>query len=153
MKCGKEIPEGAQFCPNCGTQVGAVAKAEKHDYSAIGSTLVLIGGILALIFSVFPLALAGMWRSWIERFPGMMPWMAMDGRWIGQWILGFMVAGAIISIVLGIGAIYAYKKVSAGDVRNGGIIAIVLSVIMLVTGNWLPGIITLIGGLLCYASK
>lgn len=33
-KCGKEIPEGAQFCSNCGTQVRVLPKVEKKDVSA-----------------------------------------------------------------------------------------------------------------------
>jgi len=64
-----------------------------------------------------------------------------------------MIAGAIISMVLGTLAIYAYNKVKRGDIKNGEMIAIILGVIMLTTANWLPRIITLIGGILCYTSK
>lgn len=159
-KCGKEMPEGAQFCPNCGGQVGAPTRAEKHAYSDIGSTLVLIGGILAIISAVFPLAMVSVWR-------GMMgAWMksGMWGRWavpevwympmmVWNWIAGFMMVGAVISVVLGIIAIYTYNRVRGGDIKTGGTIAIILGVVMLVTMSWLSGIITLVGGILCYTSK
>jgi len=42
---------------------------------------------------------------------------------------------------------------SGPDVKNGGVIAVILSVIILATMSWLPGIVTLIGGVLCYTSK
>ena len=72
---------------------------------------------------------------------------------ITGWIIGFMVIGTVISIILGIIAIYAYERVKGGDVKGGGTVAIIVSVIMLLTMNWLAEIITLIGGILCYNSK
>jgi len=64
-----------------------------------------------------------------------------------------MVIGAIISIVLGIVALYAFVRVKSGAARTGGAIAIVLGIIMLITMNWITGIITLIGGILCERSE
>ncbi len=53
--CGKEIPEGAQFCTNCGTPVGApapasepvvpVATAKKSKMNIIG---IIAGAVVAL---------------------------------------------------------------------------------------------------------
>jgi len=165
MKCGEKVPEDAEFCPKCGGQITGLTEAKKQDYSGIGGTLVLIGGILAIIFSIFPLTFMLLWRGmmwgWMDM-PHMwdkwggdgwqqwgMPWMT--GAW--GFVMGFMIIGAIISIVMGIVAIYAYKRVRDGEIKNGGIIAIILGVIMLVTSNWLPGILILIGGILCYTSK
>ncbi len=87
-------------------------------------------------------------------------WMGMYSMWnkwniplaIWSWIIEFMVVGAIISIVLGIMTIFAYTRVRSGDLKTGGAIAIILGIIMLVTMNWLTGIITLIGGILCERS-
>lgn len=158
-KCGTEIPEGAAFCPKCGAQVGAVVRAEKQGYSGIGGTLILIGGILALVSSIFSLLLLGLWRSWIGWMSRVIPWMGMEG-WrlnmpilIWGWIRGFIVAAAVIWIVLAIAALYAYSRVRSGAIRSGGTIAIVVGVIMLVTTHWLIGIITLVGGILCYTSE
>lgn len=158
-KCGTEIPEGAGFCPKCGTQVGAVVRAEKQDHSGLGGTLILIGGILALISSILPLLLVGMWRSLIDWMGRMIPWIGMDTwRWnmpllMGRWMMGFIFAGAVISIILGIVTIYAYTRVRAGEIRSAGTIVIVLGVIMLLTMNWLTGLLTLVGGILCYTSE
>ncbi len=66
---------------------------------------------------------------------------------------GFLAVGAIISLVLGIVAIYAYTRVKHDKVNSGGLIAIVVGIIMMVTTNWITGVITLIGGVICYASK
>jgi hypothetical protein len=157
MKCGTKLPKGAEFCSKCGLQVSSGAKDEKKDYSGIGGTLILVGGILGLVLSIIPLMFMWMMRYWMGmRSFGR--WTEMPGGWngpmvFGGWMMGFMVGAAIISIVLGILAIFAYRKVRSGEVKNGGIIAIILGVIMLVTMNWLQGIIILIGGVLCYTSK
>jgi predicted nucleic acid-binding Zn ribbon protein len=158
IKCGKEIPEGAEFCPNCGTQIASAEKLEKSDYSGIGGTLILIGGILAIIFSFFSIIGATFMSYWGGMMGGWSGMPHMMGRWgmpmaFGGWILGLWAMGAIISIILGILAIYAYRKIRVGEIRSGGTIAIVLGIIMLVTMNWLAGFITLIGGILCYTSK
>jgi hypothetical protein len=129
------------------------------DYSNLGGTLVLLGGILAIVFSVLRLAftvfLGRIILDWIER-------PIMLGRWgwgrgiipnIARWTLGFMTIGAIASIILGIIAIYAYTRVKGGKVRNGGLIAIVVGIIMLVSIHWIVGVITLVGGILCHVSK
>ncbi len=158
MKCGKKLPKGTEFCPKCGAQIGAVAKIEERDHSDTGGILMLVGGILAIVFSIFPLAFMSMWGGMMGgMMGGMGRWSEMGGGWnmpmAFGWIRGFMIAGAIISIVLGIVAFYAYKRVKGGEVKSGGTIAIIIGVIMLLTMNWLPGIITLIGGILCYTSK
>jgi len=153
VKCGAEIPEGAAFCPKCGTPVGAAARVEKRDHSGIGGTLILVGGILALIFSIAPFIFMGMWGRWTGWMGGMGPWMGNMPFNIARWMMGFIIAGAIISAVLGIVAIYAYQKVRAGKIKSGGTIAVVIGVLMLVTMNWVTGIITLVGGILCYTSE
>ena len=157
MKCGAEIPEGAEFCQKCGTKVGIMA-TEKTDYSKTGGTLTLIGGILAIVFSLFPLAFMSMWGGMMGGWMGDMGrWGGMDGGWnmpmMLGWIRGFAIIGAIVSIVLGILAILAWQRVKGGAVKSGGTIAIIVGVLMLITMSWLPGILTLIGGVLCYTSK
>jgi hypothetical protein len=155
-KCGAKIPEGAGFCPQCGTQVGVLGKPEKQDYSQVGGTLVLVGGILGVVSSVLPLAIiplvSGMMRGWMQIFrmwgmQGVPFWPVLE--WVG-W---FTVARAAVGVVLGIIAIYAYTRIRAGQIKTGGTIATILGAIMLLTMGWLSGIITLVGGILCYTSK
>ncbi len=162
IKCGNKVPKDAEFCSKCGTRVGAFTKPEKTDYSGIGGTLILVGGILSIVFSIAPLAFTLFWRSLIKTWVNMPimweRWGDMDAQWtlplaMSNWILGFIIVSAVISIILGIVAIYAYKKVRGDEIKTGSTIAIILGVLMLVTMSWLPGIITIIGGILCYTSK
>ena len=150
VKCGAEIPG---FCPKCGTQAGALTKPEKQDHSGIGGTLVLVGGILAIVSSL--LGWSGMMEGWMGSFGmwEMSRMWGMQGMPFWQWVVWLMGARAAVSVVLGIIAIYAYTRVRAGQIKTGGTIATILGVIMLVTAGWLSGIITLVGGILCYTSK
>lgn len=131
-------------------------KPEKQDYSAIGGTLILVGGILGVVSSVLPLAIVPLWsgmmRGWMEVL-GMWGMREMPFWPILDWVIWFTVARAAVSVVLGIIAIYAYTRIRAGQIKTGGTIAIIIGVIMLVTAGWLSGIITLVGGILCYTSK
>ena len=149
VKCGAEIPEGAGFCPKCGTQVGVLSIPEKRNHLEMAGALVLVGGILAIVSSFLPLAivalLSGM-RGWMSGVQGI-PWPILE------WVRWLIIAKAAISVVLGIIAIYTYTRVRAGQIKTGGTIAIILGVVMLVTADSLSGIITLVGGILCYTSK
>ena len=157
VKCGEKISEDAKFCAKCGTRFGAVATEEK-DYSETGGTLTLIGGILAIVFSTFPLAIMSMWGGMMGGWMSEMGrWGIMNGGWnmpmMFSWIRAFTIIGALVSIVLGIIAILAWQRVRVGRVKSGGTIAIIVGVLMLITMSWVPGLITLVGGILCYTSK
>lgn len=128
------------------------------NHLALGSILVLIGGVLTVIFSLLRMGITFVLRrimlEWIGnpmipqrlgRLASLMPHMA-------RLILGFMIIGSTVSIVLGIVAIYAYTRVKGGKARSGAIIAIIVGIIMLVTTHWLTGVITLAGGVICYVS-
>ena len=163
IKCGEKLPEGAEFCPKCGTQVAGVSKPEKKDYSNIGGTLIMVGGILNIVLPLLSLTFALLfWGTMIRRFVEIPEiWIRWgEERWISGLIpeafrlaTGLLIAGAVISIVLGILAIYSYNRVKSGDLKNGGLIATILGVLMIATASWLPGVITLLGGILCYTSK
>ena len=131
---------------------------ENKNYSGIGSLLVLIGGILAIIFAfgrmffTFLLrraliARGAQFLSGRARFSGFMATHFARG------FLGLMFIGAIVAIIVGILAIIGYMKIKGRSMKNGALIAIIAAIIMLVTTNWIPGIITLIGGIICYASE
>lgn len=113
----------------------------------------LVGGILAIVSSILPLALMPLMRGILSSMvymPGV-PFMPLA---IWDWIAGFMLVGAIISIVLGVFTMYAYNRVKAGDVKTGGTIAIIAGVLLfLSTGGVISGLVTLVGGILCYTSK
>ena len=163
IKCGEKHPEGAESCPRCGTQVAGVPKPEKKDYSNIGGTLIMVGGVLNIVLPLLSLTFALLfWGTMIRRFVeipeiwirwGAEPWISRLIPEAFRLAMGLAIAGALISIVLGILAIYSYNRVKGGDIKNGGIIATILGVLMIATANWMPGVITLLGGILCYTSK
>jgi len=163
MNCGEKLAEGAESCPKCGTQVPAVFKPEKKDYSNIGGTLIMVGGVLNIVLPLLSLTFALLfWGTMIRRFVeipeiwirwGAEPWVSRLFPEAFRLAMGLAIAGAVISIVLGILAIYSYNRVKGGDIKNGGLIAIILGVVMIATASWLPGVITLLGGILCYTSK
>jgi len=135
-----------------------MVKSERKDCSILGSLLILIGGILAIISSLSRLIFTFFLRRVMLR--GVETSAAMD-RWgrglmashMARGILGFAFIGAIITIIVGIVAVYSYTKVKGGSVKNGGLIAIIVAIMMLVTTHWIAGILTLIGGILCYTSE
>ena len=112
----------------------------------------LAGGILSIVTSLLPFAFMPLIRgilAGVTRLPDF-PLFVL-GMW--DWITKIVLVGAVASVLLGIFAIYAFMKVRKGDVKTGGTIGIIAGVILLVTGGTISGIITIIGGILCYTSK
>jgi len=118
--------------------------------------LVLVGGILAIVSSVLPLAIIPLWSGMMKGWMEMFSMWGMQGvpLWpFLEWVVWLTAVRAAVGVLLGIIAIYAYTRVRVGQIKTGGTIATILGVIMLVTMGWLSGIITLVGGILCYTSK
>ena len=130
----------------------------KKDHSEVGGLLMFIGGILALIFPVFPLTLTLLLRPEIgEWFETVGVWITGSGSALAiphlpAFIVVFVAFGAIATIVFGVIAVYAYTWVKRGRAREGGLVAIMAGVAMIASLHWIPGIITVIGGALCYNS-
>jgi hypothetical protein len=134
-----------------------VSKREQKDHSFIGGGLVLTGGILALIFPIFPLALTFLLRGFVvELFETIV--VLLGGRSVtlphlAEGILMFVAIGALVTIILGVVSIYAYTLIKNGKLRSGGLAAIAAGAGMVATLHWIPGIVTIIGGVLCYNSS
>jgi hypothetical protein len=156
-KCGAEVPVGAAFCPKCGTQVAALPNPEKKNYTGVGSILVLTGGILSIISSILSLAVMPLIRGVLSNVFSRVtvnPAVPFLPLAIVNWIMGFMLLRAVLGVVLGILVIYAFIRLRTGDLKTGGIIAIVAGVLLFVgDGGVISGLITLVGGILCYTSK
>jgi hypothetical protein len=131
---------------------------EKKDHSEVGGLLIFIGGILALIFPVFPLTLILLLRRDIgEWFETVGVWVIGSGSALAiprlpAFIVVFVAFGAIATVVFGVVAVSAYTWVKRGRAREGGLVAIMAGVAMIASLHWIPGIITTIGGALCYNS-
>jgi len=137
--------------------MSTLSKLESNN-SRIGSLFILTGRILAVVFSaarvLFMLLVGRTLRTWMAR---PMVWERLGENGfsmihMGRMMFGLMVIGAIASIILGVVAIYAYTRVKTGKVQNGGLIAIIVGIIMMASIHWLVGILTLVGGILCYTS-
>jgi hypothetical protein len=156
-KCSAEVPVGAAFCPKCGTQVAALPKPEKKNYPGVGGILVLAGGILSIISSILSLAVMPFIRGVLSNVFSRVtvnPAVPFLPLAIVNWIMGFILLRAVLGVVLGILVIYAYTRLRTGDLKTGGIIAIVAGVLLFVGGGGvISGLITLVGGILCYTSK
>jgi hypothetical protein len=137
---------------------------EIHDHSGMGSGLIFLGGILALIFPIFPLAFIFLLRDYVgvllERLGSLIISNYSESDFciniaphLTNWIIIFITIGAIFTIILGIISIYAYTMVKRGKLRSGGLLATVAGVGMFATIHWIPGFITIIGGVLCYTSS
>jgi hypothetical protein len=132
--------------------------SEQKDHSTAGGLLIFIGGILALIFPVFPLTLTLLLRQDVgEWFETVGVWITGSGGalvipHLPAFIVVFVAFGAIATIVFGVVAIAAYTRVKRGRAREGGLVAILAGVAMIASLHWIPGIITTIGGALCYNS-
>jgi hypothetical protein len=136
-----------------------MAENENKDHSEVGGLLIFIGGILALIFPVFPLTLTLLLR------PDIGEWFETVGVWImgsggaltiphlPAFIMVFVAFGAIATVVFGVVAVSAYTWVRRGRIREGGLVAVMAGVAMLASLHWIPGLITAIGGVLCYNSR
>lgn len=163
-KCGAEVPEGSSYCPKCGASI-TLAVAAKKSYVDIGSVLILVGGILAIVFSFWPLTMMAFFFPGIPRFMGGMMGGMMGGYW-GQWsgwtgwpALGYFFTGMIVfavavGLVGGLLAIYSWSRIRKGEVKGSSLLAIVVGGILLLTMiNFLSGLLILAGGILCYTSE
>jgi hypothetical protein len=136
-----------------------MSENEKRDHSQLGSILIFTGGILALIFPIFPITLMFLLRQDIgEWFENIGVWIIGSGGAFAiprlpAFILFFVAIGAISTIIFGAVAIAAYTSVKRGRTREGGLVAILAGVAMIASLHWIPGIIATIGGALCYNSS
>jgi branched-subunit amino acid permease len=135
-----------------------MAQNGRRDHSESGSLLIFVGGILGLIFPVFPLTLTLLLPSDVgEWFETVGVWITGSGSALTiprlpAFIEFFVAVGALATIAFGVIAISAYTWVKRGRVREGGLVAIMAGVAMIAGLHWIPGIITAIGGALCYNS-
>ncbi len=131
----------------------------RKDHSELGGILIFIGGIMALIFPVFPLSLTLLMRQDLgEWFENVGVWITGSGGALAiphlpAFVVVFVAVGAIATVLFGIIAVSAYTWVRRGEVREGGLVAIMAGTAMIASLHWIPGIITVFGGVLCYNSN
>jgi hypothetical protein len=125
----------------------------------IGGSLVFIGGILALVFPIFPIAFVILLRSYVaDLFEKIGEWLLTGGTSpalgsVASAIVLFILIGAVATMIFGALTIYAYTLIRRGQIRSGGMLAIATGVAMIVTLHWMAGVITVIGAVLCYRAK
>lgn len=148
-RCGTEVAEGTNYCPHCGAAIGAVAypEAVPRKYSGIGATLVLIGGIIALISELAHLATAAFWIS-----DGFMHSMMEMPWFLGRFWGGLLFIGSLFAFGGGIAAIFLWYAMRRGRVEIYGALAIALGMMLILAMNFLSGIIVVVGGILHYTS-
>jgi uncharacterized membrane protein YidH (DUF202 family) len=124
----------------------------------IGGILVLVGGILALVFPIFPIFLTLMLRGYVADLLEKLGELLASGSGpalhdMASALLLFILIGAIATIVFGSITIYAYTWIRRGRAKSGGMAAILTGVAMIATLHWIPGLFAVVGGVLCYRAK
>ena len=152
LKCGSELPEGAVFCPKCGANVTPTQAVKLAAKTSTGRNLILAGGVIAVIASLWALIMSTFWTSMIDT---MMLYMMLYGFPIEffSFIRYFLFFGAIISLVAGILAIYEASIMRKSFTKNSSIIAIIAGGVLLISGNLLAAILVILGGFLAYSSR
>jgi len=107
-----------------------------------GFVLSLIGGILAIMGS-FLAAMFGAICGGIT---------AIVSPGAGAGIALLFALPLIFGILMIVGAVYMYSE-EPDRMKKGGIIVLVFSVLSLILGNWLGGLLGIIGGVLGLAGK
>jgi hypothetical protein len=124
----------------------------------IGGILVLVGGILALVFPIFPIFLTLMLRAYVTSLLEKLGELLVTGSGralssTASALLLFVLIGAIATILFGSVTIYAYTLIRRGRVKSGGMAAILTGVAMIASLHWIPGLFAVVGGVLCYRAK
>jgi TM2 domain-containing membrane protein YozV len=90
-KCGKEVPEGSAYCPNCGAAMNGSAEATPSDVSNASSAAVeksaLAAGLLGIFLGVYG----------VHNF-----YLGYTSKAVGQLILGLTIVGAPVSAIWGL---------------------------------------------------
>ena len=96
-KCGKEIPDNANFCSYCGTQIGAFTNTPASTLAGESNILAVAGFILAFFVPIAGLICSILGRRDAPKYGG-------GGK-------GLATAGIVISIVttaLAVSAVIVY---------------------------------------------
>ena len=114
-KCGAEIPEGAQWCPKCGTRNGMPTQPQTAPGSIVGFVLSLAGvlvdwiPIAGLVLSIIGTVICGKGKKQVAANPS-----AYNNT-------GLLTAGHIIGIIgIVAGAIYLVIWLIYAVILGGG---------------------------------
>jgi hypothetical protein len=157
--CGFEFPEGSVFCPKCGTrlvstegpapntaQTSNISSTMGSGNLSLGRKMILAGGIIAMIFSIWLLILSAFWTTAIQIMLLQMTGLPMSFL---SYTLYFMFIGSFIGIATGLFSIYVASAMRKRSSKNSGLAAILTGVVMLFSGNAPSAALVVVGGLLC----
>ena len=159
-KCGFDLPEGSEFCPKCGTKLiikespaPNAAKASPtpttigSGNAPLGRKLILAGGIIAMIFSIWLLILSAFWTTAIQFMLVQMTGLPLSFL---SYMLYFMFIGSFIGIATGLFSIYMASVMRQRTSKSSSLAVILTGVVMLFSGNVLSAALVIAGGLLCH---
>jgi hypothetical protein len=159
-QCGSGAQPGARYCARCGHAVAgpdsgfapppatappaAPAPPPALD-TATAQTLLLVGALLNFLL---PLAIALAFLG-LGAFAALFPFGAIAGALFAVLALVVLLVGGALAA----GALHARNELRRGDVERGGTLAILVGVLMLVTGGLVSGVLVLAGGVLARGAR
>jgi hypothetical protein len=160
-QCGAALAQGARYCTACGTALvqptlppgaapafpgPAAAPARKDTRTA--QTVILVGAALSAVLGV----LFGLLLMFFGAFFGAMFGGSLGGLEVALFG-GVALVVIAVGLLFGFGGLHARNLVRDGDPEKGGLLAIVLGVLLLFTGNAIAGIVMAGGGVLAYQAR
>lgn len=153
-QCGAGIAEGARYCSACGSSLagsglppapaGPAPQAARRD-TGLAELLILVGAVLSL---VVPVLLAAVFFGLGATF-WFVPFASMPGAVMGLIAVAFLVLGLVWMLL----ALFARSLIRQGDLEKGGVVAVVVGVLMILTGGLVSGLLVVVGGILAWTAR
>jgi predicted nucleic acid-binding Zn ribbon protein len=122
-KCGRQIPEGSQFCSSCGTQIAGEGKPGQTKAKATSmfeplAQLIKLDPVMAILSVGSLLLLLGPFLAWVD-----------GGR--GPAMLGIQTTNGVVILAAGVLVLVALVLSRTGTPGAWGIVMLLLSALAL----------------------
>jgi uncharacterized RDD family membrane protein YckC len=121
-RCGKELPEGGGFCPNCGTSIGPVVGSHETAAERIGSDTLLqqhwVRRIIAIIIDSIIVGIATTIVGLATNIVGFFNWMSFPFAMGLIYVLYFTITEANYGCTIGKGILHLKVVTVEGERPN-----------------------------------
>jgi hypothetical protein len=151
-QCGAAQHAGQRFCPQCGAALSAPAlppapaPPPARPDTGLAETLILLGGVASLLVPVLVGLVLLFLGGLFAMFP---PFGTLPGVLFGLLAAVLLVVGVIALAI----SVYARNLLRDGQRERGATIAIIVGLVSVVLGNFIGGLLLLLGGMVAYTAK